>query len=98
MASSSPAWATPATVFLAFEIAIASRGILLHYFASLARYMKNLLMVADSDHDANMLYVVRMFVPDPFIYARIRGRQLLILSDLELTAPKPKLPTAAFFP
>jgi Xaa-Pro aminopeptidase len=88
MASSSPAWATPATVFLAFEIAIASRGILLHYFASLARYMKNLLMVADSDHDANMLYVVRMFVPDPFIYARIRGRQLLILSDLEIDRAK----------
>ena len=39
--------------------------------------MKNLLMVADSDHDANMLYVVGMFVPDPFIYLRIRGRHIV---------------------
>ena len=26
------------------------------------------LLVAASDHDANMLYAVGMFVPDPFIY------------------------------
>src|SRR2546427_450359 len=35
---------------------------------------ENLLIVADSEHDANMLYAVRMFVPDPFIYLRIRGK------------------------
>lgn len=46
--------------------------------------MKNLLMVADSDHDANMLYATRMFVPDPFIYLRIRGREMLVMSDLEI--------------
>ena len=34
----------------------------------------NLLMVADSAQDANMLYAVGMFVPDPFIYLRLRGR------------------------
>ena len=34
----------------------------------------NLLMVADSEHDANMLYAVGAFVPDPFIYLRLRGR------------------------
>ena len=31
---------------------------------------ENLLMVADSEHDSNMLYAVGMFVPDPFIYLR----------------------------
>jgi len=46
--------------------------------------MKNLLMVADSDHDANMLYAVGMFVPDPFIYLRIRGRESIVMSDLEV--------------
>ncbi len=43
-----------------------------------------LLMVADSDHDANMLYGVRMFVPDPFIYLRVDGKCHVIMSDLEI--------------
>src|SRR5882757_6109099 len=46
--------------------------------------MKNLLMVADSEHDANMLYAVGMFVPDPFIYLRIRDRNIIVMSDLEI--------------
>jgi Xaa-Pro aminopeptidase len=45
---------------------------------------ETLLMVADSEHDANMLYAVRMFVPDPFIYLRIRGRCFIVMSDLEI--------------
>jgi len=44
----------------------------------------NLLMVADSDRDANMLYAVGMFVPDPFIYMRLRGRDYIVMSDLEI--------------
>ena len=44
----------------------------------------NLLLVADSEHDANMLYAVGMFVPDPFIYLRLRGRSSIVLSDLEI--------------
>lgn len=47
-------------------------------------HRENLLMVADSERDANMLYAVRMFVPDPFIYLRLRGKPHLILSDLEV--------------
>ena len=43
-----------------------------------------LLIVADSEHDANMLYAVGMFVPDPFIYLRIKGRSYVIMSDLEI--------------
>jgi Xaa-Pro aminopeptidase len=54
--------------------------------------MKNLLMVADSDHDANMLYAVGMFVPDPFIYARIRGRHIIVMSDLEIDRAREQAP------
>jgi len=45
---------------------------------------ENLLMVADSEHDANMLYAVRMFVPDPFIYLRINGKCHIVMNDLEI--------------
>jgi Xaa-Pro aminopeptidase len=31
-----------------------------------------------------MLYAVGMFVPDPFIYLRLRGRPHIVLSDLEI--------------
>jgi Xaa-Pro aminopeptidase len=44
----------------------------------------NLLIVAASDHDANMLYAVGMFVPDPFIYLRLRGQGHIVMSDLEI--------------
>lgn len=43
-----------------------------------------LLIVADTEHDANMLYAVGMFVPDPFIYLRLGGRCYIVLSDLEI--------------
>jgi Xaa-Pro aminopeptidase len=45
---------------------------------------ETLLLVADSEHDADMLYAVGMFVPDPFIYLRIRGRNYVVMSDLEI--------------
>lgn len=44
----------------------------------------NLLLVADSERDANMLYAVGMFVPDPFIYLQRDGRGYMVASDLEL--------------
>lgn len=44
----------------------------------------NLLIVADSEHDANMLYAVGMFVPDPFIYVRVKGKPHIIINELEL--------------
>jgi Xaa-Pro aminopeptidase len=52
----------------------------------------NLLMVADSDHDANMLYVTGMFVPDPFIYLRLRGRSYIVMSDLEIDRARKQAP------
>lgn len=54
--------------------------------------MKNLLMVADSEHDANMLYAVGMFVPDPFIYLKIRGKHHLVMSDLEIDRARKQAP------
>ena len=44
----------------------------------------NLLIVADSERDANMLYAVRMFVPDPFIYLRLNGKCHVVMNDLEI--------------
>ena len=53
---------------------------------------ENLLMVADSVHDANMLYVIRMFIPDRFIYLRVRGRSYAVLSDLEIDRARRQAP------
>jgi Xaa-Pro aminopeptidase len=49
---------------------------------------ENILIVADSEHDANMLYAVGMFVPDPFIYFRWEGHCHIVLSDLEIDRAK----------
>src|SRR5687767_4315646 len=48
----------------------------------------SLLMFADSEHDANMLYAVEMFVPDPFIYLRLNGKCHVVMSDLEVDRAK----------
>src|SRR5882757_3952432 len=53
---------------------------------------ENLLIVADSDHDANMLYAVGMFVPDPFIYLQLRGRGYVVMSDLEIDRARKQAP------
>ena len=45
-------------------------------------------MFADSEHDANMLYAVEMFVPDPFIYLRLNGKCHVVMSDLEVDRAK----------
>src|SRR5438874_11132532 len=53
---------------------------------------ENLLIVADSEHDANMLYAVGMFVPDPFIFLRLRGRSYMVMSDLEIDRARRQAP------
>ena len=45
---------------------------------------ETLLMVADSERDANMLYATGLFVPDPFIYLHCGRRPLLVMNDLEI--------------
>lgn len=44
----------------------------------------NLLLLADSERNADMLYAVGMFLADPFIYFQRRGRGYMVVSDLEL--------------
>ncbi len=53
---------------------------------------ENLLIIADSDHDADMLYAVGMFVPDPFIYLRLGGKGHIVVSDLEIDRAKKQIP------
>ena len=42
------------------------------------------LIVAASDHDPDMLYATRFFVPDPFIFLEQNGKRTIVLSDLEI--------------
>jgi Xaa-Pro aminopeptidase len=51
-----------------------------------------LLMVADSERDADMLYATGLFVPDPFIYLHARGCPLLVMSDLEIDRARQQAP------
>ena len=51
-----------------------------------------LLMVADSERDANMLYATGLFVPDPFIYLNFGRRPLIVLSDLEIDRARRQAP------
>jgi Xaa-Pro aminopeptidase len=55
-------------------------------------HAENLLMVADSERDANMLYAVHLFVPDPFIYLRVKGRPLIVMPDLEIDRARKQAP------
>jgi Xaa-Pro aminopeptidase len=51
-----------------------------------------LLIVADSERDANMLYATGLFVPDPFIYLHFERRPLLVMSDLEIDRARAHAP------
>ena len=53
---------------------------------------ETLLIVADSERDADMLYAVGMFVPDPFIYLNIGGRPHIVLNDLEIDRARAQAP------
>lgn len=44
----------------------------------------NLLIVADSERDADMLFAVGIFVPDPFIYLRLKGQCHILIGNLEI--------------
>lgn len=42
------------------------------------------LLIADSERDADMLYAARLFVPDPFTFLQVDGRTTIMMSDLEI--------------
>src|SRR5207249_10121438 len=44
----------------------------------------DVLIIAASETDANLFYATRFLAPDPFIFLRIKGEKLLIMSDLEV--------------
>ena len=43
-----------------------------------------ILLIADSERDADMLYATGMFVPDPFTFLQVDGRSTIMMSDLEI--------------
>jgi Xaa-Pro aminopeptidase len=47
-----------------------------------------LLLYAASEGDANMLYAVGFFVPDPFIFFQHRDKKFAVMSDLEIDRAK----------
>jgi Xaa-Pro aminopeptidase len=51
-----------------------------------------LLMFADSECDANMLYATGLFVPDPFVYLDFGRRPTLVMSDLEVDRARSQAP------
>src|SRR5688572_27741307 len=46
------------------------------------------LIVAPSEGDANMLYAVGFFVPDPFIFFQHKKTKYAVMSDLEIDRAK----------
>jgi Xaa-Pro aminopeptidase len=48
------------------------------------RKLNHLLMYAATEADADMLYAVGIFVPDPFIYLLLGNREYIVMSDLEI--------------
>ena len=47
-----------------------------------------LLMVTASEGDANMVYAVGFFVPDPFIFFQHKKAKFVVMSDLEIDRAK----------
>lgn len=59
---------------------------------------ENLLIVADSIRNADMLYAVGIFVHDPIIYLRLNGRCHVVVCDLELGRAREQAPQCRVIP
>ena len=46
------------------------------------------LIIADSEKNANLYYATRFLAPDAFIFARVNGRRIMVMSDLEVDRAK----------
>jgi Xaa-Pro aminopeptidase len=46
--------------------------------------IRNRLIVAASEQDADMFYATKFWAPDPFIFLQRNGKRTLVLSDLEI--------------
>jgi Xaa-Pro aminopeptidase len=58
----------------------------------MSRRDETLLMFADSERDADMLYAVGAFVSDPIVYLRLNGRPVLVMDDQSAGALRPGMP------
>jgi Xaa-Pro aminopeptidase len=52
----------------------------------------DLLIFGDSERNANLLYALGMFLPDPVVYLRIRGRSYLIVADVDVARTRKSAP------
>ena len=43
-----------------------------------------ILLISDSERDADMLYAAGLFVPDPFTFLQVNDRTTIMMSDLEI--------------
>jgi len=59
---------------------------------------ETLLMFADSERDANLLYATGVFIGDPFTFLQINGRRMLVLSDLEIDRVRAAAPHCDLLP
>lgn len=48
----------------------------------------DILIIATSETDSNLYYATRFLAPDTFIFLRLKGEKILIMSDLELDRAK----------
>lgn len=44
----------------------------------------DILLIAASETDSNLYYATRFLAPDPFIFFRVKGERILLMSDLEV--------------
>lgn len=54
----------------------------------MSKSSENLLIMAASEHDANLYYTTRFLAPDDFCFIQIRGKKHLLMSDLEVDRAK----------
>src|SRR5712692_8000860 len=60
--------------------------------------IRNRLIVAASEQDADMLYATKFWAPDPFIFLEQNGKRTLVLSDLEIDRGRKQAQADEFVP
>src|SRR5438445_12518478 len=55
----------------------------------------DILIIAASETNSNLYYATRFLAPDPFIFLRIKGERILIMSDLEVDRARATATVAA---
>ena len=50
----------------------------------MSKHNEAVLIIAASEQDSNLYYATRFIAPDSFIYTEIRGKKIMIMSELEV--------------